>query len=85
LLRFPFGEHPGSPPRAWGRHIDAYTNVSYNTVHPHGRGDDPVKYGQRRCDFGSPPRAWGRLLELKLTGPALAVHPHGRGDDIRAQ
>ena len=38
----------------------ACTTCRRAPVHPHGRGDNPVRSERRFFDAGSPPRAWGQ-------------------------
>ncbi len=37
-----------------------------SSVHPHVRGDNARRCGERRCACGSPPRAWGQRLLARL-------------------
>jgi len=48
-------------------------------VHPHGRGDNALRYGQNQHEDGSPPRAWGQLLRRHLNPHRIRFTPTGVG------
>jgi len=52
---------------------------SDTTVHPHGRGDNPIHAVHPSSPLGSPPRAWGQLPKLRGTRFHARFTPTGVG------
>ena len=48
-------------------------------VHPHGRGDNPVRSERRFFDAGSPPRAWGQSAGVRPGFVQFRFTPTGVG------
>ena len=47
-------------PTGVGTMLALLKTTDIGTVHPHGRGDNLEKKGERSTAGGSPPRAWGQ-------------------------
>ena len=66
-------------PTGVGTMTHPFSEPLSHPVHPHGRGDNALRYGQNQHEDGSPPRAWGQLLRRHLNPHRIRFTPTGVG------
>ena len=72
----------GSPPRAWGRLVQADVVTDRQRFTPTCVGQTPVRRRSKRPHSGSPPRAWGRHHRLGFDGRHSRFTPTCVGQTI---
>jgi len=70
---------PRFTPTGVGKRSPAQSDLRDGTVHPHGRGEKPGRFGVGEIDDGSPPRAWGKGRRVEQNWVVAGFTPTGVG------